>query len=80
MPGEVSSDELWSHASVECAVVLSGVLTVDIRHVAYSVESGESITFDARTSRTGIATPTTAMSSSSSRSRPPQPIGTKSDG
>jgi transcriptional regulator with XRE-family HTH domain len=46
VPGEASCDELWAHASVECAVVLTGSLTAEIGKQTYPVEAGESITFD----------------------------------
>lgn len=46
-PGEVTSDELWGHASSECAYVLTGHLVVDIGDRAHHVDGGEAITFDA---------------------------------
>lgn len=47
-PGETSSTEPWSHASIECTFVLLGLLTVEIADRDYSVAAGESITFDSR--------------------------------
>lgn len=48
LPGEASSDEPWSHPSVECAVVLAGQLTVEVGERTHEVAAGESITFDSR--------------------------------
>ncbi|ETK30683.1 helix-turn-helix domain-containing protein [Microbispora sp. ATCC PTA-5024] len=45
-PGEVSSEDLWSHPSLECAYVVAGTLTVEFERVTHSVAAGESITFD----------------------------------
>ncbi|QOR70951.1 cupin domain-containing protein [Ruania alkalisoli] len=47
-PGEVSSDEPWSHPSIECVVVLAGTLTVHVAETAHEVTAGESVTFDSR--------------------------------
>ncbi|MCQ4207697.1 helix-turn-helix domain-containing protein [Streptomyces longispororuber] len=46
-PGDVSSDEPWSHSSVECAYVVTGTLTADIDGSTRTVRAGEAITFDA---------------------------------
>lgn len=48
-PGEVSGEELWSHPSLECAYVVRGTLTVEFDRATYTVEAGESITFDSNT-------------------------------
>ena len=48
VPGEATSDEPWAHPSLECAVVVSGVLTVDLGPDAQQVAAGEAITFDSR--------------------------------
>jgi transcriptional regulator with XRE-family HTH domain len=48
IPGETTSDDLWAHPSLECAVVIDGVLTVDIGTDSYPVAAGEAITFDSR--------------------------------
>lgn len=47
-PGEVSSEELWSHPSLECAYVVAGTLTVEFDRSSYTVAAGESVTFDSR--------------------------------
>ena len=47
-PGEATSDEPWAHASLECAVVVEGTLTVDIGPDRHRVAAGEAITFDSR--------------------------------
>lgn len=47
-PGESSSDEPWAHASTECALVLSGSVTVEVDGNRYSLRAGESVTFDSR--------------------------------
>jgi len=49
-PGEATSPEHWSHASVECAVVTVGSLTAQVAGVSYDLQPGESITFDSRQS------------------------------
>jgi transcriptional regulator with XRE-family HTH domain len=45
-PGEVSSEELWSHPSLECAYVVAGALTVEVDRATYTVAAGESVTLD----------------------------------
>ncbi|GIH21722.1 MerR family transcriptional regulator [Acrocarpospora phusangensis] len=45
-PGEVSSDELWSHPSLECVYVVAGTLTVQVERATYTVAAGESLTLD----------------------------------
>ncbi|MFD0785534.1 helix-turn-helix domain-containing protein [Micromonospora azadirachtae] len=45
-PGEVSSTDLWSHPSLECAYVVTGTLTVDVGRTSHTVVAGESITLD----------------------------------
>ncbi|GAA0988144.1 cupin domain-containing protein [Acrocarpospora macrocephala] len=45
-PGEVSSEELWSHPSMECVYVVGGTLTVEFERTTYTVVAGESITLD----------------------------------
>lgn len=45
-PGEVSSDEPWSHPSIECVVVLTGQLTVHVGEQSHDLAAGESVTFD----------------------------------
>lgn len=45
-PSEVSSEELWSHPSLECAYVVAGTLTVEVGRASYTVGAGESITLD----------------------------------
>ncbi|MCW3839546.1 cupin domain-containing protein [Micromonospora yasonensis] len=47
-PGEVSSEESWSHPSLECAFVVAGTLTVEVDRATYTVAAGESITLDSR--------------------------------
>lgn len=47
-PGEATSAQPWSHASIECAFVLAGTLTVEVDGVPHTVEKGEAITFDSR--------------------------------
>ena len=47
-PGGTSSEEPWEHASEECAVVLSGVLTVEVEGTRYRLDPGDSIYFDSR--------------------------------
>lgn len=48
VPGQVTSEELWGHPSLECAVVVDGVLTVDIGEESRDVAAGEAVTFDSR--------------------------------
>lgn len=45
-PGEVSSDEPWAHAAIECVYVLSGLLITEVGGVAHPVAAGEAISFD----------------------------------
>ena len=45
-PGAASSPELWEHASEECAVVLSGELTVEFEDQSHVLHRGDSIYFD----------------------------------
>ncbi|KQW06211.1 XRE family transcriptional regulator [Leifsonia sp. Root4] len=45
-PGESSSDEPWSHVAIECAYVLTGVLTVMVGDSAHEVVAGDAITID----------------------------------
>ncbi|WP_432543384.1 helix-turn-helix domain-containing protein [Kineococcus sp. SYSU DK002] len=47
-PGRATSPEPWGHASVECAVVLAGTLTVLIGDGRHDLLTGESISFDSR--------------------------------
>lgn len=47
-PGASSSDEPWSHPSLECGYVLAGVLTVEVGPDSYEVNAGEAITLDSR--------------------------------
>lgn len=47
-PGEAISEEPWSHASLECAFVLAGALTVELDGRPRTVCAGEAITFDSR--------------------------------
>jgi len=47
-PGEATSAEPWSHASLECTFVVAGTLTAEIDGEARVVEAGEAITFDSR--------------------------------
>jgi len=47
-PGQAISEEPWSHASVECVVVLAGALTVQLDGRDHAVEAGEALTFDSR--------------------------------
>lgn len=46
--GETSSDEQWSHPSVECAYVVRGTLTVKVGRGIYTVATGDTITLDSR--------------------------------
>ncbi|GAA5064842.1 transcriptional regulator with XRE-family HTH domain [Thermocatellispora tengchongensis] len=46
--GEATSAEPWAHASTECALVLSGTVTVEVGGRDYRLATGESITFDSR--------------------------------
>ncbi|ODA90378.1 XRE family transcriptional regulator [Leifsonia xyli subsp. xyli] len=45
-PGEVSSDEAWSHQAIECVFVLSGTLTAEVGGEAIPVRAREAITID----------------------------------
>lgn len=47
-PGEAISSEAWSHESLECAFVVCGTLTLEVRGVVHAVRAGEAITFDSR--------------------------------
>ena len=47
-PGEATSDQPWSHASLECAFVVAGTLTAEVDGVRHAVARGEAITFDSR--------------------------------
>lgn len=47
-PGGASSPELWEHNSEECAVVLSGTLTVEFADESYVLNEGDSIYFDSK--------------------------------
>ncbi|WP_028920914.1 helix-turn-helix domain-containing protein [Pseudonocardia acaciae] len=47
-PGQAISAEPWSHASLECAFVLAGTLTVDLDGSPRTVRTGEAITFDSQ--------------------------------
>lgn len=47
-PGEVSSEELWAHPSLECGYVVAGTLTVDVGSATHDVATGEAITLDSR--------------------------------
>lgn len=47
-PGQATSTEPWGHSSVECAVVLTGSLTVQIGGKQHEIVAGESISFDSR--------------------------------
>lgn len=47
-PGQDTSAELWGHASLECAYVIAGELTVQVGETEYLVPAGESLTFEAR--------------------------------
>lgn len=47
-PGGASSEELWSHPSEECAVVLSGRLTVRVDDQEWTLDAGDSCSFDSR--------------------------------
>ncbi|MFD8692163.1 helix-turn-helix domain-containing protein [Streptomyces sp. NPDC059651] len=44
-PGDTTSPEPWSHASVECAYVIRGSLTADIEGTPVTVLAGEAVTF-----------------------------------
>ena len=45
-PGEVSSEELWAHPSIECAYVTTGELTVEVGAAVYRIPAGDAITLD----------------------------------
>lgn len=47
-PGEATSDEPWSHPSVECVYVVRGTLQAEVDGRSSSVLSGESVTVDSR--------------------------------
>jgi len=47
-PGEATSEEPWSHASLECVFVVAGVLTAEVAGVRHTVVGGEAVTFDSR--------------------------------
>ena len=47
-PGQATSAEPWAHSSVECSVVLTGRLTVQIGGTDHELVAGESISFDSR--------------------------------
>lgn len=43
-PGEVSSEEPWSHEATECAYVLSGTLVVEAAGEQHTLEPGHAVT------------------------------------
>ncbi|MFD7135337.1 helix-turn-helix domain-containing protein [Streptomyces sp. NPDC059894] len=45
-PGDATSDEPWTHPSIECAYVVSGTLSADVEGVITLVGRGEAVTFD----------------------------------
>lgn len=47
-PGAVSSREPWSHPSEECAVVVYGMLVVQVAGERHKLETGDSCRFDSR--------------------------------
>jgi transcriptional regulator with XRE-family HTH domain len=47
-PGEATSEEPWSHASLECVFVVAGTLTAEVDGVPHPVAAGEAVTFDSR--------------------------------
>ncbi|HLT84311.1 MAG TPA: cupin domain-containing protein [Phototrophicaceae bacterium] len=47
-PGDVSSEQLWAHASVECIYVLAGEVVVSIGTQDHVLGAGDAITFDSR--------------------------------
>lgn len=47
-PGGSSSQDLWSHPSEECAVVLSGRLTLEVGDETWVLRASDSCTFDSR--------------------------------
>lgn len=47
-PGETSSEEQWSHPSVECAYVVRGTLTVTVARSTHQVVAGDAVTIDSR--------------------------------
>lgn len=47
-PGGSSSDELWAHPSEECALVVSGELTVQVGDEEWLMGEGDSCSFDSR--------------------------------
>ena len=48
LPGGVSAESPWSHASEECIVVTAGVLTVEVGDEVHRLEVGDSCYFDSR--------------------------------
>jgi transcriptional regulator with XRE-family HTH domain len=44
-PGDATSEEPWSHASVECAYVIAGTLSADVEGSISTVLAGEAVTF-----------------------------------
>lgn len=47
-PGESSSDEGWTHPSIECVYVTAGELTVVVGQHQHRVRAGDAITLDSR--------------------------------
>ncbi len=47
-PGASSSEEQWAHTGVECAYVVTGVLTVHVLDATYEVSAGDAITLNSR--------------------------------
>jgi len=47
-PGDASSEQPWSHASVECIYVLDGEVTVTVGSNDIVLVAGEAVTFDSR--------------------------------
>ena len=45
-PGDSSGEEPRSHEAVECAYVLSGVLTVEVQDETFTLTPGEAITLN----------------------------------
>lgn len=48
LPGGVSAETPWRHASEECVVVTAGVLTVEVGGEVHHLEVGDSCYFDSR--------------------------------
>ncbi|MEQ1934366.1 MAG: cupin domain-containing protein [Fimbriimonadaceae bacterium] len=46
-PGQFSAEYPTSHASVECAYVVQGEITLEVAGTAYVIGQGESVTFEA---------------------------------